>query len=227
MISELYDSLDGQVVLLAGADGGVGAAVADELLGRGATLYVGSADGTVFSGGIPLALDLTDSESIGAAVGRVVGDRGRLDVLVLLPAVSDRRDWSLLEASIDTVDAGIARTFRGPLLLVRAALPYLLEHDGGRVVTVSADDTTSAHPADAAVQVSTAAFDAFASYLDATFAPRLIANNATPGRARADGGHCGRGDPTESSAETVGTLARLRPGSDGGLDWSDCRAVGN
>lgn len=232
MTSELYDSLDGQVVLLAGADGSVGAAVADELVGRGATLYVGSADGTAFAESIPLALDLTDSESIGAAVGRVVDEQGGLDVLVVLPSAADERDWNLLEASIDTVDAGIARNFRGPLLLVRAALPYLLERDGGRVVTVSAADTVTeqpqhAHPVDAAVHVSTAAFDAFTSYLDAAFAPRLIANTATPGRARADGGHGGQRDPTETSAETVGTLARLRPGSDGGHVWSDCQAAKN
>lgn len=222
MTPELYDSLDGQVVLLAGADGGAGGAIAGELAGRGATLYAGSVDGSAPPGAIPLSLDVTDSESVGAAVGRVVAEQGGLDALVILPAVDDARDWNLLEVSIDAVDDTIARNLRGPLLLVRAALPYLLERDGGRIVTVHPDVPRSPSPLGPAVGVSAAALDAFTDYLDAAFAPRLIANSAVPGQARTDGG---RSDPTETSVRTVEWLVRFRPGSTGGRAWCDRRAV--
>ena len=222
MTPELYDSLDGQVVLLAGVDGGVGEAIAGELAEHGATLYAGSVDGTTPPGSIPLTLDVTDPESVGAAVGRVVAEQGGLDALVILPAVTDARDWNLLEVSIDAVDDTIARNLRGPLLLVRAALPYLLEHDGGRVVTVRPGVPGGPSPMGPAASVSAAALDAFTVYLDAAFAPRLVANSAAPGQARTDGG---RSDPTEASAGTVQWLVRFRPGSGGGRVWRDRRAV--
>jgi NAD(P)-dependent dehydrogenase (short-subunit alcohol dehydrogenase family) len=76
-----------RIVLITGASSGIGRATALELLGAGHTVYggarrLGSLDAVTAAGGHALARDVTSGEDRRRAVGTVIGQQGRIDVLV-------------------------------------------------------------------------------------------------------------------------------------------------
>lgn len=126
---------DGLVAVVTGGSAGIGLAIAEELLARGAR--VASLDLSV--DGLPadilgVACDVTDRASIGAAVERVVAELGGLDVLVnnagisavgTVEDVSDD-DWHRV---LDVNVVGIARTSA-------AALPHLRRSEHPAIVNM-------------------------------------------------------------------------------------------
>ncbi|WP_264917409.1 SDR family NAD(P)-dependent oxidoreductase, partial [Mycobacterium kiyosense] len=127
--------LDRTAALVTGASSGIGAAVAKALAAQGAAVAllarradrlaavraeIESAGGTAIS----VPADVTDAEQVAAAVDQVVGEFGRLDIVVnnagLMQsgpaATAPLRDWE------DMVSVNVA----GVLYVTRAALPHLV-----------------------------------------------------------------------------------------------------
>src|ERR1700761_5450905 len=81
-----------QVALVTGANKGIGLAVAEQLARLGMTVYLGSRDearglaawqAMRAAGDVrPVVLDVTDAESLRAALHTIEAESGRLDVLV-------------------------------------------------------------------------------------------------------------------------------------------------
>ena len=69
--------LSGRVALVTGAARGIGAAIADLYEAEGAFVYRGD-----ILAGTNLALDVTDRDSVRAALERIRAERGGLDILV-------------------------------------------------------------------------------------------------------------------------------------------------
>lgn len=226
---DLYDSLDGQVVLVTGATRGLGARIAEELADLGATVYAGARDTNDVEAAalLPVRLDVTNERTIENAVERVDTAEGRLDVLVNNAGVYGP-SGPLHEVSTAGIDRTLDTNLRGPILVTKHALPLLLEREGARVVDVSsgagqfAGGVSTSHPPYA---VSKAGLNAMTAYLDAEYGPALIANAVCPGWVRTDMG----GDDTPRSvaegAETPVWLARFEPGSPGGRLWRDREVV--
>src|SRR5687767_11606141 len=88
--------------LVTGASRGIGRAVAEELLGRGATVGLISRNPEALSGNsIPLAADVGDRGQVEDAVTRFVAEAGGIDVLVANAGVAyygPFRDASVEEA---------------------------------------------------------------------------------------------------------------------------------
>ncbi len=127
-------TLQGSVVLVTGANRGIGTHFVRDALERGAAKVYASArnpqewnDERV----VPLRLDVTDRDSIDAAVVAAPD----VDILVNNAGASPP-GFELLGADDDAVRATMETNFFGPLFLARAYAPLLAGRDGAAIVNV-------------------------------------------------------------------------------------------
>lgn len=222
----LYDSLDGQVVLVTGATRGIGQAIADELVDLGATLYAGARD-TDDIGATDrhaIELDVTDDDGMVAAVDRIEREQGHLDVLVNNAGVMDSRE-PLDEMPTDVIDHTLETNLRGAVLMTKYALPLLLAEEGGRVVTMASGlgaITESQSGGTPAYRISKTGVNGLTKYLDGEYAADgLIANSVCPGYVQTDMTEGSAPRTPEKGAETPVWLARFRPEAPSGRFWRD------
>ena len=123
----------GSVALVTGANRGLGARFAAELLARGASKVYAAArhpDAVTVDGVEVLALDLLDQASIDAAA-RVAGD---VTLLVNNAGVSVRQD--LVRGDLAEVRREMETNFFGTLAVTRAFADVLAANGGGGIVNV-------------------------------------------------------------------------------------------
>jgi NAD(P)-dependent dehydrogenase (short-subunit alcohol dehydrogenase family) len=126
----------GKVVVVTGAAGVLGGAVAAEFASRGATLAL--VDIVDISGrSASFRCDLTDRDACDKLVGDIVRRLGRLDVLANVAG-----GFAMGEAVHETTDATWQAMFdinvRTLLNMVRASVPQMLKQRSGRVVNIGA-----------------------------------------------------------------------------------------
>ena len=143
------DSLDGRVALVTGAAGGIGSAYSRALTEAGASVamadirYDGAqaqASAIAADGGRTLAveLDVTSPESWEAATKRAVEELGGLHILVNNAALMAEMTTSdMLEISLEEWDRIHRVNLTGPLLGIRAAVPYMRDNGWGKIVNQS------------------------------------------------------------------------------------------
>lgn len=130
--------ISGSTVLLTGASGGLGQAIARALRGRGAELILVGRRTEVLEplsselgGARTLAVDLGDK----AAVDRLVKDAGEADVLIAnagIPAAGRLESFTLAE-----VDRTLDVNLRAPVALAHGLLPGMLERGRGHLLFMS------------------------------------------------------------------------------------------
>jgi short-subunit dehydrogenase len=134
--------LEGTRVLLSGATGGLGRAIAAELAGKGARLVLSSRredDLRELAGSLPggaerhevIAADLAE----GGAAERLIEQAGDIDALVAnaaLPASGKLENFSSKE-----VERAIRVNFESPILMARAIAPNLAQRGRGHLVFIS------------------------------------------------------------------------------------------
>jgi NAD(P)-dependent dehydrogenase (short-subunit alcohol dehydrogenase family) len=121
-----------KAVLVTGANRGIGKALVEEALGRGAKrVYAGTRQPMVHSDGrvTPLTLDVTSVSQIQRAVEEV----DSLDVLINNAGVAIYDDLS----NLDVIEQHLAVNFLGPLKVTRAFLPLLRRSKGAIVNNLS------------------------------------------------------------------------------------------
>ncbi|MCC7142330.1 MAG: oxidoreductase [Candidatus Eisenbacteria bacterium] len=131
------NELAGKVALVTGASSGIGAATAERLVAAGYKVYGTSR--RVAQGGQRsfemLPLDVTDDESVTAAVTEVIRREGRIDVLVnnagfnVAPAGAEESSIVQAQAIFDTNFFGIVR-------MTRAVVPHMRKRRSGRIVNI-------------------------------------------------------------------------------------------
>ena len=130
-------SLAGRSVLVAGATGGLGSAIAGNLAARGALLTLVGRDrerlATLDVPGHKVALDLRDPQACEAAIDAAHGYAGRLDVVV--NAVGVVAFGMVTELSSDVMEELFMTNTFVPIMLSRAALGSMT--DGGVIVNIS------------------------------------------------------------------------------------------
>ena len=126
--------LENAVVLITGANRGLGLAFAREALARGVrTVYAGARDPATIKlpGVVPVRLDVTRPEEIAAAA------RAYPDVTLLINNAGIASTGGYLtEGSADAARAMMETNFIGPLLVSKAFAPTLAANGGGAILNV-------------------------------------------------------------------------------------------
>ncbi len=139
-------SLKGKVALVTGGARGIGREIAERLGAAGADLAIfdvledvaGAAGEMAKALGVKVAgyrVNVTDSAEVDAAVGSVVKDLGRLDVLVNNAGIT--RDGLIMRMKDEDWDAVLAVNLKGAFLCTRAASRPMLKQRSGRVVNIA------------------------------------------------------------------------------------------
>jgi NAD(P)-dependent dehydrogenase (short-subunit alcohol dehydrogenase family) len=129
-----------QVVLITGASGNLGRAVATAFAAQGATLaLMGHAGQAAGSAATPfqVAADLRDAGQVQAAVAAVIGRLGRIDVLCNL-AGGFRMGEAVHETTDATWDFLLDLNARSVVHTARAVVPHMLAAGRGCIVNVGA-----------------------------------------------------------------------------------------
>jgi cyclic-di-GMP-binding biofilm dispersal mediator protein len=153
--------LDGRSVLIAGATGGLGSAIAADLARRGAQLTLVGRDQSRLDA-LDIAahrrlLDLRDPANCEAAVQAAVDHAGRLDIVV--NAVGVVAFGSVAELSVDVMEELFMTNTFVSIMLARAALAAIGE--GGAIVNISGVVADQGLPGMAAYSASKAAVKSF------------------------------------------------------------------
>lgn len=148
-------------VLVAGATGGLGSAIASDLAGRGATLTLVSRQSerlaTLDVPGHHVALDLRDPASCEEAVRAAVHHAGRLDAVVNATGVV--AFGPVRDLSVDAMEELFMTNTFIPIMLAKSALDALAE--GGVIVNISGVIAEQNLPGMAAYGASKAAVRSF------------------------------------------------------------------
>lgn len=168
--------LGGATVLLTGASGGIGRALARALDARGARVLLSARREDVLDqirgelGGRPEALPADLSDRAGPA--DLAGRAGQVDVLVAnaaLPASGRAERFSAEE-----IDAALDVNLRAPLQLTRALLPGMLERGRGHLLYVSSLSGKVASPRGALYSATKFGLRGYAAGLRQDVEPRGV-----------------------------------------------------
>ncbi len=159
--------ISGSSVLLTGATGGIGHAIARALRARGATLILTGRRAAVLQplatelGARFLAADLSDRVEL----ERLIDDAGRVDILVAnaaLPATGRLESFS-----IEQIDRALDVNLRAPIVLARALAPAMEQRGAGHLLFMSSLAGKAATPSTALYNASKFGLRGFASALRA------------------------------------------------------------
>ena len=142
---------DDRVAIVTGAGSGTGAAIAARLAEEGASVVRTDLDGAVEAAprlgerGRAVRLDVADAGSVGRLLAEVREAYGRLDALFNCAGV-DGMVRPLTELSEENFELVVRVNLKGPFLMMKHAIPLMVEGGGGAVVNVSATLALAAAP---------------------------------------------------------------------------------
>ena len=174
----IYPEFNGRAVVVTGASHGIGAVTArafaeqkarvalidiDEAGARKIESEIAAAGGTA----ITVRTDVTDEQSVAAAVASVASAFGGMDVLIN-SAGGYGRLATVEDISLEEWDRTVALNLRSVFLVCRAAIPHLKQSKAGRIINVASisgrtiSSTTS--PAYSASKAGVIQFTRFLAY---------------------------------------------------------------
>lgn len=143
--------LGGRSALVTGASSGIGLAIARALADAGARVVMVArheeplARAAAAFGGIALAADVADEQSVGALRARVEAElRGSPDMVVSAAGAFELAPVAELE--VGAFDRMVAVNLRAPFLLARAFLPGMLRRGSGHLLTIGSIAGRAAFP---------------------------------------------------------------------------------
>jgi NAD(P)-dependent dehydrogenase (short-subunit alcohol dehydrogenase family) len=221
----MTDATKEKLVLITGANRGIGLETARQLGRRGFHVIVGARDEEggrraveciQAQGGKAtfLALDVSSSDSIHAAARQLATLADRLDVLINNAGIYPDKGLTILTLSRDRVDQTLQTNTFGPLEVTQAFLPLLRKSAAARVINVSSGyGQLEGLSADApSYCLSKLALNGLTIMLaEALKADGIAVNSMCPGWVRTDMGGANATRSVERGADTAVWLADEAP----------------
>ena len=139
--------IKGRVVVIVGASGGIGSAISKHLAGLGAKVVLAGRNGErlrqlarELPGSLPVPADITKSEENQALVSKVMGEFGRIDVLINCAGQA-------MFASVESIDLDqyhdlLELNVVAPMRLMQLVIPHMRDQGKGVIVNVSSMAST-------------------------------------------------------------------------------------
>jgi 3-oxoacyl-[acyl-carrier protein] reductase len=136
--------LSGQTAIVTGGATGIGEAICKRLAEAGATVAVADIDlkgaeqlaATLPNGAFGVAVDVSNSASVKAAVDQVVKKTGRVHVVVNNAGIAGK-SGPIQDHTDDEFARVMAINVHGVFYFCRAVIPHMREHKYGRIVNIA------------------------------------------------------------------------------------------
>jgi NAD(P)-dependent dehydrogenase (short-subunit alcohol dehydrogenase family) len=180
--------LTGQVAMVTGAATGIGEAIARRLARAGATLVIVDLNlkgaelvaASIGDGSFALAADVSNADSVRAAVSALIARTGRIDVLVNNAGIAGppAPTW---EQTDENWQRAIAVNLTGVFNCCRAAVPHMRERGYGRIVNIASIAGKEGNPNMSPYSATKGAVIAFTKSLGKELATEgICVNSVTP-----------------------------------------------
>lgn len=138
--------LDGKIAVVTGAARGIGQAIALQLADEGADLALCDVQADWLADTAAKVrelgrraenypMDVSNGAAVGAAVGKVIADFGRIDVLVNNAGIT--RDTLLVRMSEEDWDAVLDVNLKGAFLVTKAVAKQMMKQRAGAIVNIA------------------------------------------------------------------------------------------
>ena len=125
---------DSKVALITGGNRGIGLAIAEKFKKDGFQVVVTHRSGSAPAGIEGVTMDVTDTESVNAAVAIVEGKYGKSDVLVANAGIT--KDGLVMRMSDADFDSVIDTNLNGAFRVARACTRGMMKQKSGRIIFI-------------------------------------------------------------------------------------------
>ena len=212
-----------RVALVTGGNRGIGFEICRQLASTGVEVVLGARDSVkaqdaadrLAGGGLsvhPQALDVTETESIRAAIGAIKHERGRIDILVNNAGVFLDKDGTAEAIDLDRVRLTMETNTYGPILLCQGVIPMMRRQGYGRIVNLASElgSLTNMETLYPAYRMSKTALITYTRTLaNELKGTGILANSMCPGWVKTEMGGPNAIREIEDSADTAIWLATL------------------
>ncbi len=151
------------VIVITGASSGIGKSTAIELFKRGCTVYDLSRRDTSTEGVIHIHTDVSDEDSVHAAINEIIGREGKIDVLINNAGFG-------ISGAVECTETNAAErlfdvNFFGTARVTKSVLPHMRSRGKGRIVNLSSVAAVAPIPFQTYYSASKAAIIAYSMAL--------------------------------------------------------------